>query len=207
MMNAVIVCRLLSAVFLLGVVPEPVPVVEPADPDPAYTAVIDKRARDIVDTLALDDADTARQVQSLIADQYRSLSMLLDTRDAHIKAMASQTDTPAAAEPAVQALKDMTQSLLEQLHTRYLLKLSALLTPAQVDRVKDGMTYGIVQVTYNSYLEMLPALTETQKSTIMAYLVEAGKSPWMRGLPKKNTAGSANTRGGSTITCRRRAMT
>ena len=35
------------------------------------------------------------------------------------------------------------------------------------------MTYNVVQVTYNSYLDMLPQLTEQQKTTIMAYLVEA----------------------------------
>lgn len=155
--------------------PQPAKVIQPPqDPDPAYTQVITERAQKIVDTLNIDDPAAALQVCNLIADQYRSLSMLHDTRDAQIKAIQSRADSnPDTAKPAIQALKDMTQSLLDQLHTRYLLKLSALLTPAQVDQVKDGMTYGIVQVTYKSYLDMLPALTEQQKTTLMAYLVEA----------------------------------
>lgn len=155
--------------------PQPAKAIQPPqDPDPAYTQVITERAQKIVDTLDMKDTAAALQVRNLIADQYRSLSMLHDTRDAQIKAIQSKPgDNPDSAKPATQALKDMTQSLLDQLHTRYLLKLTTLLTPAQIDQVKDGMTYGIVQVTYKSYLDMLPELTEQQKTTIMAYLVEA----------------------------------
>lgn len=146
----------------------------PQDPDPAYTQVITERAQKIVDTLKIDDPAAALQARNLIADQYRSLSILHDTRDTQIKAIQSQAgNNPDSVKLATQALKDMTQTLLDQLHSRYLLKLSALLTPAQIDHVKDGMTYGILQVTYNSYLDMLPQLTEQQKTTITAYLVEA----------------------------------
>jgi hypothetical protein len=157
------------------IVPEPAKVLAvPQDPDPAFTQVLMNRAQKIVDTLGIEDPVKAQQVQNLIADQYRSLSMLQDTRDTQIKALQSQAgDNPDSAKPAIQALKDMAQTLQDQLHIRYLLKLSALLTPAQIDQVKDGMTYGVVQVTYNSYLDMLPQLTEPQKAAIMAYLVEA----------------------------------
>lgn len=173
-MNTMILFPTLLTVLFQGAIPEPVPVCPPADPDPAYTQVIMERARKIVETLHMDDPAAALQVCTLIADQYRSLSMLQDARDTQIKALQSQAgDNPDSAKPAIQALKDMAQALQDQLHLRYLLKLSALLTPAQIDQVKDGMTYGIVQVTYNSYLDMLPELTEPQKTTIMAYLVEA----------------------------------
>jgi hypothetical protein len=174
MISPVSVCALLIVTASLSA-PEPAKVLHvPQDPDPAYTQVIMKRAQKIVDTLDIDDHAVALQVCNLIADQYRSLSMLHDTRDTQIKAIQSQAgDNPDSAKLATQALKNMAQILQDQLHTRYLLKLSALLTPAQVNQVKDGMTYGIVQVTYNSYLDMLPQLTEQQKTTIMAYLVEA----------------------------------
>jgi hypothetical protein len=174
MINPASISALLILMATLSVSqPAKVPQV-PQDPDPAYTQVITERAQKIADTLAITDPAAALQVRNLIADQYRSLSMLHDTRDTQIKAIQSKAgDNPDSAKPAIQALRDMTQSLLDQLHTRYLLKLSALLTPAQIDQVKDGMTYGIVQVTYNSYLDMLPGLTEQQKAAIMAYLVEA----------------------------------
>ncbi|HOK67706.1 MAG TPA: DUF3826 domain-containing protein [Anaerohalosphaeraceae bacterium] len=162
-------------VFALSAVPEPAKIVSvPQDPDPAYTQVLQERAKKIVQTLKLEDDVRARQVQEVIAEQYRNLGMLQDTCDAQVKTVQSRTDADAETKKLIiQALKDMTQRLREQLRTRYLVRLSALLTPAQIDQVKDGMTYGLVQVTYNSYLEMLPQLTEEQKGIVLAYLIEA----------------------------------
>lgn len=178
---------LVWSVFLS--VPEPATVLQiPQDPDPAYTQVILERAGKIVDMLGLDDSALAQQVCNLIADQYRSLSMLQDTRDSRIRAVQSQVGdngSPDSIKLAIQALKEMTQALQEQLHIRYLLKLSALLTPAQIDQIKDGMTYGLVQATYNAYLEMLPQLTEPQKAAIMAYLLEAREMAMDAGSSKE----------------------
>ena len=43
----------------------------------------------------------------------------------------------------------------------------------QVEQVIDGMTYGVVQVTYQSHLDMIPSLTEEEKLQLMAWLKEA----------------------------------
>ncbi len=174
------ISRVLFVSLFLGAgaaasVPEPVQIPSvPPDPDPAYTQVIQERARKITEALNLEDAVKARQVQEAIADQYRTLSLLYDTRDAQIKSLRERTDVQEEAKTlAIQSLKEMTEALVARQHVQYLLKLSALLSPEQIDRVKDGMTYGLVQVTYRSYLEMLPHLTEEQKATILAYLLEA----------------------------------
>ncbi len=144
------------------------------DPEAAYTRVINQRAQKIVDTLGITDAAKAKRVRDIIAGQYRSLRDIHDSRDAQIKAVKSQTgDNPDAAKIATKALEDMAQALQDRLHTQYLLKLSVELEPEQIDKVKDGMTYGVVQVTYNRYLAMLPDLTDEQKAKIMAFLVEA----------------------------------
>lgn len=128
----------------------------PQDPDPAYTQVINKRAQKIVETLGITDADKALQVRLLIADQYRSLSLLHDTRDAQVRSARTRAgDNKELADQLAKALQDLTQALQDKLHVRYLLKLSALLTSEQIDQVKDGMTYGVVQITYTSYLDML----------------------------------------------------
>jgi hypothetical protein len=39
--------------------------------------------------------------------------------------------------------------------------------------VKDGMTYGVVAVTYQRYLELFPKLKDEQKREILANLIEA----------------------------------
>lgn len=171
--SACVFARLICFAFLA--IPEParIPMV-PEDPDPAYTKVIEERAGKIVSTLKIDDAAKARQVQEIIAEQYRSLGMVQDACDAQIKAIESRSDVEEGAKKlAAEALKEMVQRLRQQLHMRYLVRLSALLSPEQIEQVKDGMTYGLLQVTYNSYLEMLPELTEEQKAMLRAYLVEA----------------------------------
>ncbi len=144
------------------------------DPDPAYTEVINGRAGKIVDTLNIADGDKALQVRNIIAGQYRSLSMLHDARDDRIQDIKTQfSDNKEVADAAIQILQEYTQSLLDKLHVQYLVKLSALLSAEQIDQVKDGMTYGVVQVTYNGYLDMIGDLTDEQKKTIMGHLVEA----------------------------------
>ena len=108
--------------------------------------IVTERAAKIVTLLELHDAGKVMKVQDLIAQQY------IDLKETEEK-------------------KDTAQ--VRQLHNRYLSKLSAELTTEQVTKVKDGMTYGILPITYNAYLEMLPQLTKQQQQQIMDWLEEA----------------------------------
>ena len=67
----------------------------------------------------------------------------------------------------------VTSFKTDSLHKIYISKLTKNLNAQQVDQVKDGMTYGIVKVTYNGYNQMIQTLTEEQKKQIMLWLVEA----------------------------------
>jgi len=144
------------------------------DPDPAYTKTITERADKIVATLGIDEPARAKRVRDTIAQQYRDLRAIHDPREAQIKAAKEIARTnKEAADAAVKIAQDEAKTGLDKLHGEYLAKLAAELTPDQVDKVKDGMTYGVVQVTYKAYLTMLPELNDEQKARIMAYLVEA----------------------------------
>ena len=140
----------------------------------AYTRIITQRADRIVAALGLEDKAKAARVRDIIVQQYRSLSAVHDARDAQIKAArAAAGADPRATEKAVASARDQAKATLAKLHPGYLSRLAAELPPEQVDRVKDGMTYGVVQVTYNAYLRMLPELTDAQKRQLTAWLVEA----------------------------------
>ncbi len=153
---------------------EGTPVVGQEDPEAAYTRTITERAAKIVASLGIVDLATATQVRDTIADQYRNLRDIHDTRDARIKAAKEQAGADKQATDATtKVIQDMATALQDKLHAQYLKKLSSLLTPEQVDRVKDGMTYGVLKGTYDGYLNMLPNLTIEQKDRIMAFLVEA----------------------------------
>lgn len=126
----------------------------------AYRAAIEKRAADILVLLEINEPKREARVRDIIVGQYRALRDWHDANDAKLKG--------ASAEQSREI-----KSSLRELHDKFLAQLSANLTPAQVEQVKDKMTYHKVQVTYRGYLDMLPALTETQKTKIMAWLIEA----------------------------------
>ena len=140
----------------------------------AYVRTITQRADKIVATLSITDTNKFVRVRDIIAQQYRDLSRIHDVRDARIKAAKETAGADkAVADKAVQAARDEIRPGLDKLHGEFLGRLSAELSPEQVDKVKDRMTYGVVQVTYNGYLEKYPQLTDEQKRQIMAWLVEA----------------------------------
>jgi hypothetical protein len=154
------------------------PPTETADPaddaEAAYTRVITERADKIVATLGIADADQATRVRDLLVKQYRGLR---EIHDALAAKTAEATKSPGADPTVVTAWVAVARVQgsvrLLQLHRYFVARLAAELTPEQVDKVKDGMTYGVVQVTYNRYLEMLSDLSAEQKREILAQLLEA----------------------------------
>jgi hypothetical protein len=137
------------------------------DADADYIRVTNERAAKIVGPLALSDADQADRVQNLIAQEYRDLAAIHDARDAALKSEPKPTDAQAAA------LRADADAKVLALHRRFVARLAAELTPDQVDKVKDGLTYGVVTVTYRHYRELLPQLTDEQAREILANLLEA----------------------------------
>ena len=64
-------------------------------------------------------------------------------------------------------------SKLYRSHFAFPAALSRYLTDEQITAVKDGMTFGVVKVTYDSHLDMIPSLTEEEKEQIRIWLEEA----------------------------------
>jgi hypothetical protein len=143
-----------------------------ADEEAAYTRVITERADRIVDPLNFDDAEKATRVRDLIVAQYRGLRDIHDARDAKL-AEAKPPGSAAVAEAWTGIVRKEAEYLQFRLHRTFVARLSAELTAEQVEQVKDGMTYGVVPITYRRYLELFPQLTEEQKGAILSYLLEA----------------------------------
>lgn len=145
-----------------------------ADAEAAYTRTINQRADKIVAGLGIADTNKFMRVRDIIARQYRDLSKIHEARDAKIKALKEKPDADKkAVGAAIQSARDEVKSDLDILHDEFLARLSAELSPEQVDKVKDGLTYGVLMVTYNAYLKSFPELTAEQKVQIKAWLTEA----------------------------------
>lgn len=141
------------------------------EPQP-YTRIAEQRADKIVESLALASPTTAARVREVIARQYADLNALHAVRDARI-AEAKLLPDRAAATAAVTAAKASVDPQLTALQAAYLGELAEDLAPAQIDIVKDGMTYGVLPLAFRVYQQMLPELTAAQKDQILAWLTEA----------------------------------
>ena len=142
--------------------------------DTAYTRTINQRADKIVATLGIADTNKIVRVCDIIAGQYRDLNKIHEARDAQINALKEKSgDDKKAANAAIQTARDETKPKLDKLHGEFLAKLSAELSPERVDQVKDGLTYGVLPLTYGVYLKMYPDLTAEQKTQIKTWLTEA----------------------------------
>ncbi|MEQ8848931.1 DUF3826 domain-containing protein [Botrimarina sp.] len=134
-----------------------------AQDDQAYRRVVEGRAARIVEDLGLTGAEQEQRVVDAIADQYEALSAAHDRRDERL----------AAAGADETAVRDAAHREVVELHRRFVARLAAELAAEQVDTVKDGMTYGVVPITYAGYVRLLPDLTDDQKRMILANLLEA----------------------------------
>lgn len=140
--------------------------------DPEYVNSIIGRTRKIVDNLNLDNDSVATQVTNIIANRYFKLNDIYETRDAKIK-FAKDSLEGEAKKAEINLAGKEADAALYRCHFEFPADLSLFLTPEQIEAVKDGMTYGVVKVTYDSYVDMIPSLTDEEKHQILAWLIEA----------------------------------
>lgn len=139
----------------------------------AYRKVVTERAAKIVQTLSIKDSAAYYRVVNKIADQYIALNKVHDGSKAAVAALKQQNLSKEELATAVKKEEENKSASLRQLHTSFIKLLGADLSAAQVEKVKDGMTYGVLPLTWTAYQDMLPNLTKQQKEQIYAYLVEA----------------------------------
>ena len=147
--------------------------IQPAEKEAAYNHTINSRAEKIVATLELADPSMQSKMVVVIADQYRNLNTIYTQRDEQIRLVKEKGEKKEEAEAEIKNIEKAVDEKLAALHSSYLSSLSSSLSPEQVAKVKDGMTYNVLNVTYNAYVDMIPTLKKEQKEQIMAWLVEA----------------------------------
>jgi len=155
---------------------EPAPVgsiekINAADQEIAYQRAIADRAKRIVSQLELKDGETAARVQKLVAEQYYALRKIHDPPDGRIARDPEASETPL--DDSHEQVKQLATIEQFQLHRQFIAQLSVELNSEQVTGIKNGMTYGVVPVTYARYLKLLPNLKNDEKKHIKALLIEA----------------------------------
>lgn len=164
---------LISLLFLCGWISAGAVDLNKENRDPKYVESIVNRSQKIVDKLGLTDVKAAEDVCNIIANRYFELNDIYEIRDAKVKNVKESGLTGDAKNEALKAAENEKDAALYRSHFAFPASLSLFLNEEQIEAVKDGMTYGVVKVTYEATLDMIPSLKEEEKVQIYAWLVEA----------------------------------
>ncbi len=140
--------------------------------DPEYVKNIVNRSQKIVDKLNINDKETAANVCNIIANRYFLLNDIYEKRDTAIKE-AKEKLSGDEKNAAILAAENEKDAQLYRKHFDFASSLSLYLNDEQIEAVKDGMTYNVVEVTYTAQCDMIPTLKDFEKKQILAWLKEA----------------------------------
>ena len=153
-----------------------------AEREQVYTTSISKRAAGALEAVAISDSAKSNKVHELITTQYRALRARDEAMDNLFAALGKTA-------PGVETNRSVVLPVLsKQQHEQFVAKLAAELTPAQVDVVKDKMTYNKLKVTFDAYCAILPTLTQEQKDRILALLRDAREEAMDGGTADEKSA-------------------
>ena len=141
--------------------------------DPKYVTTIVDRSKKVVDKLELKDAEVARNVTNIIANRYFKLNDIYAKRDSDVAKIKRSTLKGEANNSALNAAQNEKEAALYRSHFAFPAELSMFINESQIEAVKDGITFGVVKVTYDATLEMIPSLKDEEKAQILAWLKEA----------------------------------
>jgi len=138
-----------------------------------FRKTLHDRSVKIVNTLGLTDSGKYSNVVDLLTDQYFDLNKVHDKTKESIAAINSLQLAGEEKTSRIKIEEGKKASQLSELHKRFIAKLQRTLTDEQIEKIKDGMTYRVMPITYTAYVDMIPALTTEQKEKIYNWLREA----------------------------------
>jgi Spy/CpxP family protein refolding chaperone len=142
------------------------------------TKTVDKHFKPIQKALDLNDAAKEAKVREIFAAHLKAFDAWHAQNDSHIKELwnqfndARKKQNEADADAALAKI-DGVYATFKPEHDKFLSELSSVLTPEQVDKVKDALTVNKVEVTYHAYGEIFHGLTDEQKAFILKNLKAA----------------------------------
>ncbi|MCC3160423.1 DUF3826 domain-containing protein [Hymenobacter sp. 15J16-1T3B] len=154
----------------------------------AYTRTITERADKIVAKLDGLKPGKTSKVRDAIVAQYRALNDIHEARKTRLAALKAQNPDEATKKAETEKIEAETTAALDKQHPKFLAQLGRHLSPAQIDQVKDGLTYGVLPITVRAYNDMLPTLTEAQKAQILTWLTEAREKAMDAGTSEQKHA-------------------
>lgn len=139
-----------------------------------YTKVITGRADKIVNTIKFENNDLKIKVRDIIVEHYRFLNNAEESRNSDVAKIRKEfADNKELRNLKIDLRKAEQEFDTRDHHFAFCAQLKNLISEQQVDQVKDGLTYGVLNNTYNGFCDMIPNLKQEEKDQIMVWLIEA----------------------------------
>jgi hypothetical protein len=138
-----------------------------------YKKVVTERVKKFVDPIQLTDSAKYKEVISVITNQYIKLNAIHEESALAVTALKAKGLTKPELDSAIRVQEDNKSVKLQQQHHMFINQLEKNLSPTQIEQVKNGMTYNVLNVTYKGYQDMIPTLKTEEKEKIYNWLVEA----------------------------------
>lgn len=149
-----------------------------ADEWAKYEQSLGKRADEVLHDLALTDAAKAEHVKSSVVDYYKFLRGWHDRHDDKMKEL-SKNAKANASQIAIER-KELTAG-----HEAFVADLGTILTPEQVELVKDRLCYKRPTIMYDGYTKDNPWLTAEQKAGVAKICADAREEAMDGGSSKE----------------------
>jgi hypothetical protein len=141
--------------------------------DADFKKILHDRSVKIINTLGLTDSGKYSKVVDIVAGQYFDLNKIHDKTKESVAAIRSLQLSNEEAISRTKKEEEKKATQLSELHKGFITQLQKNLSDDQVEKIKDGMTYRVMPITYTAYSEMILNLTPVQKEKIYNWLKEA----------------------------------
>ncbi|WP_114792799.1 DUF3826 domain-containing protein [Niabella yanshanensis] len=138
-----------------------------------YLKVVKERAYKIVAPLEIGDSVKFYRVRDQIAQEYVDIKKIDEEKAAATAAVKAKNLEKSAAESELKKVNDATEEKRTGLNKKFVQSLARDLDAQQIEKVKDGLTYNVLPITYKAHLDMIPSLKEDEKKYIYDALYEA----------------------------------
>jgi hypothetical protein len=151
---------------------------QPSEASAAIESTAGARADSVVKNLNIDDPAKAARVHDAILNELVAIRQWHADNDARLKELGKNGGDEL----------DQIQAKRHALHDAFEAKLSADLTPEQMDTVKEKLTGGQMMATYRNYPEIVPNLTDEEKAKVLEILKEGREEAMDAGSRKERIA-------------------
>ena len=148
-------------------------IVANAQTDAEFKKTLHDRSVKIVNTLEITDSVKYNKVVDILADQYFALNKIHDKTKESIAAIKALQLPDEEKNDKIKKEEEGKTAQLKKLHEEFIAKLQKDLSETEIEKIKDGMTYRVMPITYGAYQDMILTLTTEQKEKIYNWLKEA----------------------------------